>query len=465
MPITGQAPPNAIDRILDDTYVPLAGGNRPFPRELLAGIDAGLAVRAADRPQSIAAWRTASVAAHFRRRRGARHSCHAGRAIRRDNVAASGTASRKRRSADYWLRAWPLFVRWRAAGSSFSPRSICAASRRTTPLRPLPAPPATDRGSGGARTGAARAKGGPRRGRKAAHRSRDAAESGRGGRIAAQDRGGDAPEGGGRGGEHAATPRKRPSVSWRPRRRRSAKPRKRPRARRKPKPPRGEGRRGRPKGAEAAEAALRLTQPDRQRLQVALTALGFVDRRHAMACLELRSREMIASWQKKNGRAATGYISADTQAVAARGRARARPLRRGAEEADRNANQTAAAQEQASSAKGGSGQCEGTYRSEWCRGAFQGFPPSCWHCADDDQQWRDLRQLDFTWRHPSPRPSPDASVPAGEVSITYNGIGQQTYMNQHFTAPLSGSVAGGVLTASGRASANGREFSVRVQCR
>ena len=83
--ITGQAPPNAIDRILDDTYVPLAGGNRPFPWELLAGIDVGLAVRAA-RPTAIdrgVAHRI--VVAHFRRRRGARHSCHAGRAIRRDN--------------------------------------------------------------------------------------------------------------------------------------------------------------------------------------------------------------------------------------------------------------------------------------------------------------------------------------------------------------------------------------------
>ena len=55
--------------------------------------------------------------------------------------------------------------------------------------------------------------------------------------------------------------------------------------------------------------------------------------------------------------------------------------------------------------------------------------------------------------------------PAGEVSLTYNGIGTQTYVNQHFTAALAGTVAGGVLTASGRASANGREFSVRVQCR
>ena len=55
--ITGRAPPNAIDRIIDDTYVALADSGLPFPRTLLAGIDAGLAVRAADRPQSIAAWR------------------------------------------------------------------------------------------------------------------------------------------------------------------------------------------------------------------------------------------------------------------------------------------------------------------------------------------------------------------------------------------------------------------------
>ena len=55
--------------------------------------------------------------------------------------------------------------------------------------------------------------------------------------------------------------------------------------------------------------------------------------------------------------------------------------------------------------------------------------------------------------------------PVGEVSITYNGIGAQTYVNQHFTAPLSGTVAAGVLTASGRAGTHGREFSVRVQCR
>ena len=55
--IAGQAPPNSIDRMLDDAYVALAGTRRDYPPGLLAGIDAGLAVRSADRPQSIAAWR------------------------------------------------------------------------------------------------------------------------------------------------------------------------------------------------------------------------------------------------------------------------------------------------------------------------------------------------------------------------------------------------------------------------
>ena len=58
--ITGRAPPPAIERMLDETWKPLhklapAG----FARELLTGIDAGLSMRAKDRPQSIASWRAA----------------------------------------------------------------------------------------------------------------------------------------------------------------------------------------------------------------------------------------------------------------------------------------------------------------------------------------------------------------------------------------------------------------------
>ncbi len=56
--IAGKAPPNAFDRMLDDAYDPL-GKLAPagFSPGVLAGIDAGLAVAARDRPQSIAGWR------------------------------------------------------------------------------------------------------------------------------------------------------------------------------------------------------------------------------------------------------------------------------------------------------------------------------------------------------------------------------------------------------------------------
>jgi len=58
--ITGTAPPNAVDRLLDDQYRPL-GEIAPagFAAGLLAGIDKGLAVRVSDRPATIADWRQA----------------------------------------------------------------------------------------------------------------------------------------------------------------------------------------------------------------------------------------------------------------------------------------------------------------------------------------------------------------------------------------------------------------------
>src|SRR5215468_354024 len=56
--ITGEAPPSSLERALNDTYVPLTRLLPPgFSRDTLHGIDAGLAVRAKERPQSIAQWR------------------------------------------------------------------------------------------------------------------------------------------------------------------------------------------------------------------------------------------------------------------------------------------------------------------------------------------------------------------------------------------------------------------------
>ncbi|MSP76285.1 MAG: hypothetical protein EXR12_09130 [Rhodospirillaceae bacterium] len=69
------------------------------------------------------------------------------------------------------------------------------------------------------------------------------------------------------------------------------------------------------KAAEAAEAALRLATPDRQRLQVALTSLGF-DTRGSDGAFGPRSREMITAWQKARNQPATGFLTvAQNQAL------------------------------------------------------------------------------------------------------------------------------------------------------
>jgi len=63
------------------------------------------------------------------------------------------------------------------------------------------------------------------------------------------------------------------------------------------------------RAAERDEAALRLGNKDRQKIQVALTALGF-DTGGSDGALGPRSRQMIAAWQQRSGAPATGFISA-----------------------------------------------------------------------------------------------------------------------------------------------------------
>ena len=88
--------------------------------------------------------------------------------------------------------------------------------------------------------------------------------------------------------------------------------RRRPIARR-PKPRRTQGGGGKAakvkEEAETAEKALRLEPADRQRLQVALTSLGF-DTRGSDGIFGPRSREMTMGWQQKVGAPTTGYVTA-----------------------------------------------------------------------------------------------------------------------------------------------------------
>lgn len=64
--------------------------------------------------------------------------------------------------------------------------------------------------------------------------------------------------------------------------------------------------------AERDEAALRLSERDRQRIQVALTGLGF-NTAGTDGVLGPRSREMIAAWQKARGQPPTGFVTAAQQ--------------------------------------------------------------------------------------------------------------------------------------------------------
>ena len=66
--------------------------------------------------------------------------------------------------------------------------------------------------------------------------------------------------------------------------------------------------------AEQAETALKLGTRDRQKIQVALTSLGF-DTGWADGVFGPRSRRMIADWQSANGEPPTGFISADNKAT------------------------------------------------------------------------------------------------------------------------------------------------------
>ena len=66
------------------------------------------------------------------------------------------------------------------------------------------------------------------------------------------------------------------------------------------------------KAAETAETALKLAQLDRQRLQVALTSLGF-DTQGFDGVFGPRSRDMITAWQKARNQPTTGFLTAAQQ--------------------------------------------------------------------------------------------------------------------------------------------------------
>ena len=59
--LTGNPPPSAPDRVLDDQYEPLAGRVASGDPAWLAALDRGLALRPEERPQTVTAWRATMV--------------------------------------------------------------------------------------------------------------------------------------------------------------------------------------------------------------------------------------------------------------------------------------------------------------------------------------------------------------------------------------------------------------------
>ena len=427
--ITGRPPPNAIDRIIDDTYKPLADSGLAFPRPLLAGIDAGLAPRAADRPQSIAAWRkllsatpsgATAPAATVVMPRGDAVLVEA-KPLPRQRPAmmiAAGIAAVCLLAAGGWFALGSGSPSPAPSPSTASPSTASASTASASAAQPAAAPaPAAEleearRAQQAALDEAARLRAEAEARRKSdeeaalrrqiAEEMRQKAEAEEAGRQQAES------EARSKAEADAAARKAAEEADL--------------------------------KAAEAAEVALRLGQPDRQRIQTALTALGFPTG-GSDGVFGARSREMIAAWQKKAGRAATGYLSADSQAALLR---EAGPL-------------LAATPPQPAAPAKAAASCDGTHTAQWCRGAYQGFPPSCWNAATTISNGA----ISGGWTSPgsNERQTYSGTIDAGGgVTVTFNGIGQQTHVNQRFIAHMTGRLEGNVLKFAGRAGAAGREF-------
>jgi peptidoglycan hydrolase-like protein with peptidoglycan-binding domain len=297
--ITGQTPPSAFDRMLDDAYEPL-GKNLPpgFALGLLAGIDAGLAVRASDRPQSIAGWRP--ILGQFAALAGDATVVlvppRAAALAVVEPVMEKTAAPARKRGIGLWIGAAAAAIVVLAAGGYYA---LVGDKRAAAPqIAAVSAPSAVDKAAQDAQLAAE------------ARRLKDQEELARlRTEAAAREK-----------AEQEAAQRKQ--IEEETRRKIEAemadKQRRQEDARQKAEADAAAKLRAEEdekKAAEAAENGLRLPVLERQHLQVALTALGF---RTAATDgnFSARTREMIAAWQKTHNDPPTGYLNgAQSQAL------------------------------------------------------------------------------------------------------------------------------------------------------
>jgi serine/threonine protein kinase len=301
--VAGKPPPTAVERILNDRYQPLtelkpAG----FPQEMLRGIDAGLAVRAADRPQSIADWR-----ARFALNQAwPDDATVVDRRIRRSpeplvplpaatelsesapsSAALSGVTGRKRVA---------LYAGGATAAIVLAAGYFMFVSQTGQPETPpkVDTEVAARHQSQDAADAEAKRQAEAALAKAQAERQRAEAEA----KLKADA---EAKQKADAEAKLKAEAEAKQKADDEAKQRADADARQKAEA--------AADAAARKAAAETAETALQLTSADRQRLQVALTVLGF-DTRGSDGVFGPRSREMIASWQRARGQPDTGFLSA-----------------------------------------------------------------------------------------------------------------------------------------------------------
>ena len=272
--IIGTPPPSAFDRMLDDGYEPLGRLQPPgFAPGLLVGLDAGLAVRATDRPQSIAGWRQIL-----------------GHASTQGAVATVALARPNTLTPPYTPRPSIAAAPVSAPNPTLAPASPAATQQPAPAARPPGLWIAAAAGIALVLAGGgyyfARNSGPDPAAIEAARKQQEVAEAEAAKRRAAEEELAKL-----RAAEAARVKAAEDKAKAEQEARLKA-----------------EAEEAERKGAEAAEAALRFSLADRQRVQVALTALGF-STGSMDGTFGTRTREMIAAWQKAHGALQTGFLS------------------------------------------------------------------------------------------------------------------------------------------------------------
>ena len=334
--ITGETLPNAIDRTLDDAYRPLIKRAPPgHPVGLLAGVDAGLAVRAIDRPQSIASWRPILAQTTCPKVEDGTVAVVQPSVPSLPTAAPGAPATAKQRPFPLWVGAAAavVAVALLAGGGLFVAKESSKGLQQPTVDRTVEdAKLAADvqrlrdeqdlaqkRAEAAAHLKADQEASRRRQfeneeRRKTeidlAARQREEAQQKAAAEAEVKRKADEGAQADRRPAETAA--RQRAEVQARQKDEDDLKAKAEAAAKAEADPARQK------KSAEATESALNLTLSDRQRLQVALSSRGFVTRGND-GVLGPRSREAIVAWQKAKNLPATGFIDAAQQQALLRG--------------------------------------------------------------------------------------------------------------------------------------------------